>query len=161
MCNTWSIVEPLRSGLSETSETDLWIVTQSFRWWASITVSHTRCTGASISICAWTVLMSPRTLTTGPASRAGPCAPALLAGALRGAPPGGAVRGWVGLMKAAEFAPALAPVAKVPAVCRYFAGCELPAISGIRRCTRGEKSALMLADEVELLGGRTGVTNSR
>jgi hypothetical protein len=25
---------------------------------ASITVSHTRCIGASISICAWTVLMA-------------------------------------------------------------------------------------------------------
>jgi hypothetical protein len=63
--------------------------------------------------------------------------------------------------KGAEFAPGLPARSKVPAVCRYFAGCELLAISGNRRCTRGEKSALMLIDEVELLGGGPGVTNGR
>jgi hypothetical protein len=45
----------------------------------------------------------------------------------------------------------LRAVSKVPAVCRYFGGCELLAISGNRRCIEGEKSALMIADEVELL----------
>jgi hypothetical protein len=53
--------------------------------------------------------------------------------------------------KATEIAAALWPVSKYPAVCRYLAKCELLAISGIRRCRRGEKSALMLAYEVELL----------
>jgi hypothetical protein len=51
-------------------------------------------------------------------------------------------------------------VSKVAAVCRDFAGCELLAISGNRRCIGGEKSGLMIADEVELLRGGQGVTSS-
>jgi hypothetical protein len=54
----------------------------------------------------------------------------------------------------------LRAVLKVAAVCRDFVGRELLAISGNRRCIRGEKSALMLAYEVELLGGGQGVTSS-
>jgi hypothetical protein len=65
------------------------------------------------------------------------------------------------LAKAAEIAPGLPPPEKVAAVCRYFAECEVLAISGNRRCIGGEKSGLMLADEVELLGGGRGVTSSR
>jgi hypothetical protein len=38
---------------------------------------------------------------------------------------------------------------------------KFPAISGNRRCIRGEKSALMLADEVEFLRGGPGVMNKR
>ena len=59
--------------------------------------------------------------------------------------------GAIGRAKATEIAAGLWPVAKYPAVCRDLPKCELLAISGIRRCREGEKSALMLADEVELL----------
>jgi len=55
------------------------------------------------------------------------------------------------LAKAPEIARRLSPARKVPAVCRDFVECEVPAISGNRPCTRGEKSAFMLVDEVELL----------
>ena len=57
-CIAWSIVEPLRSGESDTWETDLWIVTQSPRRWGSMMVSHTCSIGASISILAETVLIA-------------------------------------------------------------------------------------------------------
>jgi len=58
-------------------------------------------------------------------------------------------------MKAAEIAPGLSGLQEVPAVCRDFAAYEVLAISGNRRCKRGEKSGLMLAQEVERLRGGT------
>src|ERR1700749_4036323 len=51
------MVEPARRGESEMWDTDLWIVTQSPSRRGSITVSHTRSMGASMSILAATVLM--------------------------------------------------------------------------------------------------------
>src|ERR1700742_2161017 len=64
ICRTWSIVDPLLICLSETLRTERWIVTQSFSRLGSITVSQTRCGGASISVLTWTVLIGGRgTLT--------------------------------------------------------------------------------------------------
>ena len=58
-----SIVEPCAAARRTRRSTDRWIVTQSSRRFGSITVSHTRSVGASISILTWTVSSADETLT--------------------------------------------------------------------------------------------------
>ena len=74
----------------------------------------------------------------------------------QGAPLAGRRTAGGGLAKGPEIARRLSRRGKVPAFCRDFVRCEVLAISGIRRCTRGEKSALMPADDVELSVGGLG-----
>ena len=57
MWSTCSIEEPCLRGLSETSLTERWIVTQSASLSGSITVSHTRSIGAAMSILVRTMLI--------------------------------------------------------------------------------------------------------